>query len=63
MNFVRNMGKTDRIIRIVLGALLVASALTGMFSPWGWIGVILLATAFLNFCPIYALFGFRTCRR
>lgn len=61
MTFRKNMGTADRTLRFIVGALLILLALTGVFSPWGWIGVIPLATAFLNFCPLYALIGVKTC--
>ena len=57
----RNLASWDRIARVVLGALLVIGALTGMIGIWGWIGVILLATAGMNFCPLYRIFGIKTC--
>ena len=57
----RNMANWDRAARFFLGALLVFLAITGTIGVWGWIGVILLGTAFLNFCPIYRVFGFKTC--
>jgi hypothetical protein len=55
-----NVGTVDRVIRAVIGAGLVAWALTG--GPlWAWIGVVPLATAAFRFCPAYTLFGFSTC--
>lgn len=57
----RNLASWDRIARFVLGALLVVLALTGTIGVWGWIGVVLLATAGMNFCPAYKVFGFKTC--
>ena len=57
----RNLASWDRIARVVLGALLVIGALTGMIGIWGWIGVILLATAGMIFCPLYRIFGIKTC--
>jgi O-antigen ligase len=61
MNISRNLASWDRIARFVVGAFLVIGALTGTVGAWGWIGVILLATAGMNFCPIYKVFGFKTC--
>ena len=58
----RNMGQTDRNIRIVLGVILVL-VLVLVQSGWSWVGllgIVLLATAFMNFCPLYTLFGIRT---
>jgi O-antigen ligase len=57
----RNLASWDRIARVVLGALLVILALTGTIGIWGWVGVVLLATAGMNFCPAYKVFGFKTC--
>jgi hypothetical protein len=56
-----NMGRTDRIIRIIAGLII---ALAGIFlnSWWGLIGIVLLATGFISFCPLYAVFGFSTCK-
>lgn len=58
----RNLGTFDRIARFAVGALLIILALTGTIGVWGWIGVVLVATAFMNFCPIYRVFGFKTCQ-
>jgi membrane-associated protease RseP (regulator of RpoE activity) len=55
-----NIGRTDRIIRIVAGLLLLSLAFVGPQTPWGFIGLIPLATAFINFCPAYKLLGINT---
>lgn len=56
-----NVGPTDKVLRIVLGLVLIAWALMG--GPlWAWIGVVPLATGLFNFCPLYMLLGFNTCR-
>lgn len=57
-----NVGKIDRIIRILVGLLLVSLSVTGLIGAWGWLGLILVATGLMSFCPIYALFGKSTCR-
>lgn len=56
-----NVGGIDRIARIVLGLALIALTLTGAIGVWGWIGVVLVATAAIGFCPLYTLLGFNTC--
>lgn len=56
-----NIGKLDRTIRIVAGLCLLAATLLGVIGPWGWIGLVLLATGVLRFCPAYLPFGLRTC--
>jgi Protein of unknown function (DUF2892) len=56
-----NVGGIDRILRIVLGLVLIALTLTGTIGVWGWIGVVPLATALFGFCPLYTVLGFSTC--
>lgn len=55
-----NLGKIDRILRFVVGALLVVLAIAGVIGWWGYLGVIFVATAFINFCPIYGLLKIST---
>lgn len=57
----QNVGTVDRIVRIVVGLALIALVFVGPQTPWGWIGVIPLATALIGFCPAYRLFGLSTC--
>ena len=59
---IKNIGSPDRIARIVIGALLIVLTLTGTIGVWGWIGIVPLATALLNFCPLYRIFGISTCK-
>ena len=56
-----NVGGIDRILRIVVGLLLIVLALTGTIGAWGWIGVVLVATGAFSFCPLYTVFGFSSC--
>ena len=58
--FKNNVGKTDRIIRIVLGVLLIGNVFFALQSPIGWIGVILLVTGIAGICPLYSLLGLNT---
>jgi hypothetical protein len=62
----KNMGSTDKIIRIVIAAILGVLYYTGTIS--GTLGIVLLvlagvfiATSLISFCPLYAIFGIRTC--
>ena len=57
----RNEGSLDRILRIVVGIVLISLVFIGPQTPWGWIGVVPLLTGLIGWCPIYSLFGFRTC--
>jgi len=56
-----NVGGIDRILRIVIGLVLVGLAATGTVGWWGWLGLVPLATGALGWCPPYAIFGFNTC--
>ncbi len=56
----QNVGSVDRTIRIVAGLVLIALVFVGPQTPWGWIGIIPLATAFMSWCPLYSLLGMRT---
>jgi uncharacterized membrane protein HdeD (DUF308 family) len=58
--FKRNVGKTDRIIRVVLGVLLVGNVFFALQHPVGWIGVILIVTGIAGICPLYSLLGIST---
>ena len=57
----QNVGSVDRVIRVVLGLALISASLFGAIGPWGWIGVVPLATGLFRFCPAYLPFGFSTC--
>jgi Protein of unknown function (DUF2892) len=55
-----NMGQVDRIIRAVIG--IVVMAFGFMYHSWlGAIGLIPLITAGTGFCPLYKLLGFKSC--
>ena len=57
-----NVGGIDRILRIAAGVALIGATLAGAIGPWGWLGVVPLATGLINFCPLYSVLGFSTCR-
>lgn len=59
--FKTNVGNFDRIARIVLGLVLIALVFVGPQTPWGWVGIVPLATGLLRTCPLYSLFGLSTC--
>jgi hypothetical protein len=57
----RNEGTLDRALRVAAGLGLIALALVGPKTPWGWVGVVPLLTGALGSCPVYTLLGLRTC--
>lgn len=59
------MGTADRIIRVIIAAIVVILYFTGIIS--GTLGIVLLIlagifvlTSFISFCPLYAPFGLST---
>ncbi len=61
--FTSNVGSTDRLLRILLGFILIALVFVGPKSAWGWVGLVPLITGFMRTCPVYSLFGINTCKR
>lgn len=64
----KNMGNTDRIIRVIAAIVFAVLYFTGTVT--GTIGLVLvvlgavfLATSFISFCPLYALVGMNTCEK
>ncbi len=56
----RNVGNIDRIIRIVLGIVILAVGIAAQ----SWLAVLAIipfGTALIGWCPAYSLFGIRTC--
>lgn len=60
----QNVGRIDRILRILVGLAAIAFALLSghELAVWGWIGIIPLATGVIGWCPAYVLFGLNTCK-
>lgn len=58
--FVRNEGTADRALRVALGLVLLALAVTGK-GVWGYIGIVPLLTGIMGSCPLYSILGINTC--
>lgn len=54
-----NVGKTDRMIRIIAGLVIVVLGLVYQ-SWWGLIGIVPLMTGVIRWCPAYLPFKFST---
>jgi hypothetical protein len=61
----KNIGKTDKAIRLILAAIIVVLLFTNVAS--GTLAIILfilavifVVTSLISFCPLYALFGIST---
>ena len=62
----KNMGPTDRIIRLILAVVIAVLYFTGTISGTAGIVLLVLAgvfvlTSLIRFCPLYAPFGITTC--
>lgn len=64
----KNMGSADRIIRVIIAAILIVLYFTGTIT--GTLGIVLIAlsvifvlTSIISFCPLYLPFGINTLRR
>lgn len=57
-----NVGTIDKTLRVILGLGLLSLIfiLEGNARWFGLIGILPLATASLNWCPAYTLFGIKT---
>ena len=67
-----NVGTIDRVLRALIGVVALALVFVGPIAAvggWGWerialvaLGVIMLGTSMIKFCPLYRIFGLRTCK-
>ncbi|MBK8145153.1 MAG: DUF2892 domain-containing protein [Bacteroidetes bacterium] len=62
----KNMGTADRVIRLIIAAIVGVLFFTDTIT--GTLGIVLLAlagifvlTSLISFCPLYAPFGMSTC--
>lgn len=64
----KNMGSADRIIRLIIAAIIVALYFTNRISGTVGIALMILAavfvlTSFMRFCPLYLPFGIKTTKK
>lgn len=57
----QNVGSVDRVVRVLVGVALIGASLLGFVGPWGWVGLVPLATGLFRFCPAYLPLGLSTC--
>ena len=64
--FAKNVGQTDRIIRAIVGVVLLIVFFSMAAGVLKWlaliVGIVMLATAVLGTCPPYNLLGINTCK-
>lgn len=64
----RNVGRIDQYVRIIIGLTLIAYTVKDGLLGAGWpiigtVGMVLIATAFFSYCPLYLLLGTNTVHR
>lgn len=59
----KNIGSIDRVARLLVGVILLSLVFVGPKSPYGYIGLIAVATAFIRICPLYSVLGISTCKK
>ncbi len=68
-----NVGTIDRVLRALIGIVALALVFVGpVTAGCGWglerialvaVGAIMLGTSMIKFCPLYRVFGLRTCKQ
>jgi hypothetical protein len=63
----KNVGNADKLVRILIAIAIVilyyTNVITGMLAIILMaVGIVLLLTVLFNFCPLYAVFGIKTCK-
>ncbi len=59
--FPPNEHPAERVLRVAIGLGLLSLTFLGPKTPWGFLGLVPLATGLLGSCPLYTLLGKRTC--
>jgi hypothetical protein len=62
----KNLSNADRLIRVIMSAIIVTLYLTNVISGTAGLVLVVLAgvfvaTSLISFCPLYAIFGISTC--
>ena len=63
----KNVGMGDRFLRIMIGVITLILGLSGMLvGTFKWValgvGLVMVITASMQFCPLYTLLGINTCK-
>jgi len=58
--FPNNEAMYDRVLRVLAGLVGISLVFVGPQTPWGWLGLVPLATGLIGTCPIYTVLGLGT---
>ncbi len=56
----QNIGKVERVVRVVVGLGILSLAFVGPASAWGYLGLAPIVTGLVGWCPPYTLLGIDT---
>jgi hypothetical protein len=64
----KNMGKADKIIRLIIAVLFIGLFMAKIVTGRAGVALLVLAfvfiaTSFISFCPLYTIFGGNTCSK
>lgn len=56
----QNEGNVDRVVRVLVGSVLLSLVFFGPHTWLGLLGIVPLLTGLVGFCPLYRVFGMST---
>ena len=59
----KNIHPIERVVRVVLGLVLIGLAFVGPANKWFLVGIVPVFTGLAGWCPPYQLLGISTCPR
>jgi len=59
----KNLNSLDRVLRLIIGLVLLSLVFIGPKTAWGYVGLILIATSVISFCPIYRVLGLSSAKK
>ena len=58
-----NIGMGERVLRVIVGLIVISLVFWGPESAWGWLGLLPLLTGLSGYCPLYAIMGINRCNK
>ncbi|WP_432471611.1 YgaP family membrane protein [Amphritea sp. HPY] len=58
-----NIGSVDKVLRILVGLVLIVLVFVGPQTVWGWVGVPVILIALFGWCPLYKVLGISSCKK
>jgi len=59
----KNIHSIERIVRIIIGLVILSLIFVGPKSLWGLIGIMPIFTGVTGWCPPYQVLGISTCKK